>query len=91
MMICTLQLSDISSHLLFSNVGTMPLMHPPQHVNASPRKLKLSVGTWGVQKAPSLRAIIPGTCRDDSESEMLSWKINYFIRDGTQAGDSELD
>lgn len=83
-MICALQLSDVSSHLLFSSAGTTAFVHPPQRVSASPRKLQLSVGPWGVQKAPSSRAIIPGTSRDDSESEMLSWKINYFFRDRTR-------
>lgn len=63
-------------------------VHPPQHVNASSRKPNVSVGIWGVEKVPSLSAIIPGTGKDDSERRKLKWEINYFIRDGTQAGDS---
>lgn len=66
MMICIVQLSDIPSHLLFSNVETMSLCSPfPVH------KYFTGEGIWGVQKVFSLSAVIAGTCKDDSEREKL--------------------
>ena len=84
MMICTQQLSDISSHLLLSNVETMSVHAPSPAHQCLTKEAKPFCRDLGVQKTPSLSAIISGTRKDDSEREMLSRRINNFVRNGSR-------
>lgn len=74
-MICPAQLCDIPSHLLSSNVETTLLHAPSLARKCFTKEAELSVLICGVQKASSLNALIPGTCKDDSERRGYNRKL----------------
>lgn len=87
-----MQLSDIPFHLLLSNVETMSFHAPSPACKCFTKEAGSFCRDLGCLESVLLKChFFPGTCKDDSEREILSWKINYFTRNGTQAGDSELD